>query len=62
MNIVSEIARRAAAAEILNARMLGAGWFEAYGSGYRALDEIREVIAFADPTFVLPRFRTYGPR
>ena len=57
IRIVSEIARRAAVAEILNARMLGADWFEAYGSGYRVLDEIPEVIALADPVPVLTRFR-----
>ena len=61
-SVISRIACMASSAEMKHARMLGANWFEAYETAYRVLDEISEVIALADPTPVVGRFRTYGPR
>lgn len=58
-SVISRIALLACDAELKHARMLGASWFEAYATAYRVLDEIPEVIALADPTPVLTRFRTY---
>ena len=61
-SIIRRVAHRAATEELKHSRMLGASWFEAFGDCYHVLDEIFEVIALADPTPVLTRFRTHGPR
>lgn len=57
--IASRVAILACNAELKHSRALGCGWFEAYGNSLRVLDEITEVIAFANPTPVLPRFKAY---
>lgn len=59
ITIISRIAQMACVDELRNSRMLGIGWFEAFGNCYRVLDEIPEVIALADPTPVLTRFKAY---
>jgi len=57
--IASRVAILAANAELKHARALGAGWFDAYASSLRVLDEVTEVIALADPTPVLTRFKAH---
>jgi len=57
--IDTRIAIAACDAELKHARMLGAGWFEAYASSYRVLDEVFEIARSPMPATVLTRFRPH---
>ena len=58
--VEGRIAVLAANAELKHARVLGAGWFEAYGSALRVLDEIRDLADRPMPCDLLTRFRAMG--
>ena len=55
--LTTRIAMAVASSELLNARMLGYGWDDAYGSSWRALEEVRD-IAERPIRNVLTRFRS----
>lgn len=60
ISVDTRVAIAACDAEMKAARALGAGWFDAYASGYRVLDEILDRARDPDRELVLTRFRMIG--